>query len=317
MEMRQLRYFQAVAQAQNFSRAAETIHVSQPSLSVQISALEEELGAPLFDRLGRRVALTEAGQILYEHVQRVFREIEQGAQAIQELKGAERGRLLVGTLSTVNAYLIPPLVSRFRQRFPRVHLQIQARPSADIVADLLANRLDLGLCLLPAGDARLATQRLFDETLCLVAPSGFRSIGERVRMRDLSELPLVLMPADYCLRKMIEAECLEAGVQPQVSVEMTSPDGILEAVKQGAGLTILPELFVRHRLGGERLQMIKLYDPVPTHPVGLAYLAGRHLGLAATEFIRLCRDTLRALHVEPAGPATSPKPRKARAKAPI
>jgi DNA-binding transcriptional LysR family regulator len=314
MEMRQLRYFLAVAEAQNFTRAAEAVHVSQPSLSVQIAALEEEVGAPLFDRLGRRVALTQAGQVLYEHAQRVMREIEQGTQAIQELKGAGGGRLLVGTLSTVNSYLIPPLVSRFRQRFPLVHLQIQARPSADIVADLLANRLDLGLCLLPVQNERLTASRLFDETLCLVAPPSFRHLSARMRMKELADLPLVLMPADYCLRKMIEAECADAGVRPRVSVEMTSPEGILDAVKQGAGLTVLPELFVRHRLSGDTLRIIELYDPVPKHPVGLAYLATRHLGLAAQEFIRLCRDILiglnRAVAGEPEGLVRS----KARAR---
>lgn len=298
MEMRQLRYFLAVAEAQNFTRAAEAVHVSQPSLSVQIAGLEEELGAPLFDRLGRRVALTQAGHILREHAQRVLREVEQGAQAIQALTGAERGRLLVGALSTVNAYLIPPLVSRFRQRFPQVQLQIQARPSADIEADLLANRLDLGLCLLPVGSERLVTTRLFEETLCLVAPGGFQRKGSRMKMRELAGLPLILMPADYCLRKMVEAECAEAGVRPQVSIEMTSPEGILEAVKQKAGLTILPELFVRQRLAGGALRIIELYDPVPRHPVGLAHLANRHLGLAAQEFIRLCRRTLADLHME-------------------
>ncbi len=308
--MRQLRYFLAVAEAQNFTRAAEAVHVSQPSLSVQIAALEEELGAPLFDRLGRRVALTQAGQILHEHAQRVVRELEQGTQAIQELKEAGGGRLLVGALSTVNSYLIPPLVSRFRQRFPRVHLQIQARPSADIVADLLANKLDLGLCLLPVDQERLTTSRLFDETLCLVAPAGFRHPVARMRMKELADLPLVLMPADYCLRKMIEAECADAGVRPQVSVEMTSPEGILDAVKQGAGLTVLPELFVRHRLQGGSLRIIQLYDPVPKHQVGLAYLANRHLGLAAQEFIRLCRSTLTGLHKE-----APEEPVRARARA--
>jgi DNA-binding transcriptional LysR family regulator len=303
MEMRQLRYFLFVAEHRNFTRAAEAAHVSQPSLSIQIAALEQELGMPLFDRLGRRVALTEAGEILREHAHRAVRELEQGTQSIQELKGAERGRLIVGTLSTVNSYLIPPLVCRFRQRFPKVHLQIQAQPSSEIVADLLENRLDLGICLLPVSSERLVTIRLLDETLTLVASSSFQPPRSRVRMRELAQLPLVLMPADYCLRKMVEAECAEAGIRPQVSVEMTSPEGILEAVRQGAGLTILPELYVRHRLRSSRLRLIALYDPVPRHPVGLAYLANRNLGAAAQEFIRLCRATLAKLDLESQGTA--------------
>jgi DNA-binding transcriptional LysR family regulator len=309
MEMRQLHYFLAVAEHRHFTRAAEAVHVSQPSLSVQVAALEEELGTPLFDRLGKQVALTEAGEVFREHVLRVLRELEQGVQAVRELKGGERGRLLVGTLSSVNLYLIPPLVCRFRERFPNVHLQVQARPSGDIVADLLANRLDLGLCLLPVPDERLASIPLFHETLALVAPAGFRPPKARLRMKDLARFPLVLMPADYCLRKMVEEECREAGVRPQVSVEMTSPEGILEAVKQGAGLTILPELYVRHTHRGGALQVIELYDPVPRHPVGLVHLANRSLGIAAQEFIRLCRSTLETLDVE-AGPSRAAKLRR-------
>jgi LysR family cyn operon transcriptional activator len=292
MELRQLRYFLAVAECGNFTRGAEKVAISQPSLSVQIAALEEELGAPLFDRLGRHVALTEAGRLFRDHAQRVIREMELAAQSVRGLTGAEQGRLVVGALSTVNSYLIPPLVCRFKQRFPQVHLQVHAQPSSTIEEAVAANRLDLGLCLLPVTNDRLITSRLFTETLVLVSPPDVHLSAKRLRMRDLATLPLVLLPSDYCLRKMIEAECADVGVRPQVSVEMASPEGILEAVKQGAGMTILPELFVRHRIRGTVLRVIELYDPVPRHDVGVASLAHRHLGKAAQEFVRLCRAML-------------------------
>ena len=297
MELRQLRYFLAVAEHESFTRGAEKVAISQPSLSIQIAALEDELGAPLFDRLGRRVALTEAGRLFREHAQRVIRETELATQSVRDLTGAEKGRLVVGALSTINSYVIPPLVCRFKQRFPHVDLHVYAQPSSTIEEALLANRVDLGLCLLPITEVRLNAHRLFTETLVLVTPPGVRLTAKRIRMRDLAELPLVLLPNDYCLRKMIEAECAAAGVRPQVSVEMTSPEGILEAVKQGAGLTILPELYVRHRLRGTGLRLIELYDPVPRHEVGVVSLAHRHLGKAAQEFVRLCRATLDDLHV--------------------
>ena len=298
MELRQLRYFLAVAECGNFTRGAEKVAISQPSLSVQIAALEDELGAPLFDRLGRHAALTEAGRLFHDHAQRVIRETELAAQSIRDLIGAEQGRLVVGALSTVNSYLIPPLVCRFKQQFPHVHLQVHAQPSSVIEEAVAANRLDLGLCLLPTTNDRLITSRLFTETLVLVSPPSVRVTAKRVRMRDLATLPLVLLPNDYCLRKMIEAECALVGVRPQVSVEMTSPEGILEAVKQGVGLTILPELFVRHRIGGSMLRVIELYDPVPRHDVGVVSLAHRHLGKAAQEFVRLCRATLGDLQID-------------------
>ncbi|MES4786508.1 MAG: LysR family transcriptional regulator, partial [Nitrospiraceae bacterium] len=113
---------------------------------------------------------------------------------------------------------------------PFVHLHVRAQPSSTIAEDLLENRLDIGICLLPMLDHRLVTIKLLNETLVLVMPSRYSLPARRLRMRELAKLPLVLLPADYCLRKMIEAECAEAGIRPQVSVEMTSPEGILEAV---------------------------------------------------------------------------------------
>ncbi|HJT22107.1 MAG TPA: LysR substrate-binding domain-containing protein [Nitrospira sp.] len=295
MELRHLRYFMAVARAKNFTRAAETLHVSQPSLSVQIRDLEEEIGTPLFDRLGRTVELTQAGAVFLEHAERAMRELEQAAQLVRELHGAHRGKLVVGTLATVNSYLIPPLVSKFKQRFPGIHLQVHSQPSADIVEGVLANRLDLGLCLLPISHDRLATVRLFEERLVLVTPADHPVSRARIRMQELGGLPLVLMPADYCLRKMVEAECAKARVETDVVLEMTSPEGILEAVENGAGLSILPELYVRGRLGGTRLRMVDLYDPVPRHWVGIAYKHNRYQNLAAQEFGSLCRSVMEDL----------------------
>ncbi len=299
MELRHLRYFLAVAAAQNFTRAADSLHVSQPSLSVQIRDLEDELGTRLFDRLGRTVQLTQAGELFREHAERAMREMERATLLVQELQGAHRGRLVVGTLATVNSYLIPPLVSQFKQRFPGVHLQVHSQPSAEIVTGLLANRLDIGICLLPISHEQLTTVPLFDERLVLVAPARSRLTQSRLRMQDLAGLPLVLMPADYCLRKMVEAECEEARVKTQVVLEMTSPEGILQAVTEGAGLTILPELYVRLRLAGSGLRIIELYDPVPRHAVGLAYAARRHQNRAAKEFGLLCRITMEQLLARP------------------
>jgi LysR family cyn operon transcriptional activator len=207
MELRQLRYFLAIAECESFTKGAEKVAISQPSVSVQIAALEYELGAPLFDRLGRRVALTEAGRLFRDHAQRIIRETELAAQSVRDVAGAEQGRLVVGALSTVNSYLIPPLVSRFKQRFPQVHLHVYAQPSSTIEEALLANRVDLGLCLLPVANDRLIADRLFTETLVLVSSAEARPAAKRFRMRQLATLPLVLLPSDYCLRKMIEAEC--------------------------------------------------------------------------------------------------------------
>ena len=310
MELRHLRYFIAAAAAQNFTKAAATVHVSQPSLSVQIRALEDELGARLFDRLGRKVSLTQAGELFRDHAERAVRELERATQLVQEVHGAQRGRLVVGTLATVNSYLIPPVVSQFKQRFPQVHLQIHSQPSNDIVSSVLANRLDLGICLLPLVDDRLLTVPLFEERLVLVAPTQYPLRHSRLRMKDLAGLPLILMPADYCLRKMVEAGCSEARVKTDVVLEMTSPEGILQAVAEGAGLTILPELYVRLRSPGSKFRLIELYNPVPRHSVGLISLANRYQSLAVKEFARLCGTTTAQLMTKPNSSTPSRHPNR-------
>jgi LysR family transcriptional regulator, cyn operon transcriptional activator len=113
------------------------------------------------------------------------------------------------------------------------------------------------------------------------------------------------MPVDYCLRKMVEAECAKAGVRPQVVLEMSSPEGILQAVANGTGATILPDLYVRSRLSGEGMQLIELYDPTPRHKVGLAYLTKRYRSLAAEEFARLCRITMKELQSDRTQPVST------------
>jgi len=306
MELRQIHYFMAVAAHQNFSRAAEHVHISQPSLSIQISGLEQELGTRLFDRLGRKVILTQAGELFRAHAERALRELEQAAQVVHELQGAKRGRLIVGALSTVNSYLITPLVTKFKQRFPGIQLQVHAQPSSEVVAGLLAHRLDLAICLQPLAYPQITVLPLLEERLCRVAPAAMKLDKKRTRMQDLAPLPLVLMPVDYCLRKMVEAECAKAGVHPNVVLEMSSPDGILEAVAEGTGATILPELYVRSRLSRGTLQLIDLYDPTPRHGVGLAFLTKRYRSLAAEEFARLCQTTIAELQSDSRLPAGSP-----------
>jgi LysR family cyn operon transcriptional activator len=303
MELRQIQYFMAVAAQQNFSRAAEHVHISQPSLSVQIGGLEQELGTRLFDRLGRKVVLTQAGELFRVHAERALRELEQAAHVVHELHGSKRGRLVVGALSTVNSYLITPLVTKFKQRFPDVQLQVHAQPSSEVVEGLLAHRLDLGICLLPLTHPQVTVIPLLEERLSLVAPAGMKIEKKRMRMQDLAPLPLVLMPADYCLRKMVETECAKSRVHPNVVLEMSSPEGILEAVAKGTGATILPELYVRSRLSGGNLQLVDLYDPTPRHGVGLAFLTKRYRSLAAEEFARLCQTTITELQSDVKQPA--------------
>ncbi len=170
MELRHLRHFLAGADAKTFhaprNRAclAALPFDSDPRPGRGVRNL-------VFDRLRLRAMLTRAGEIFREHAERVMREPEQASQSVQELRSMRKGRLVVGSLSTVNSYLIPLLAAHFTRRFPGIHLRMQATTVVRHCGSLLANRLDLGICLIPVVDDRLTTTPLFDERLALVAPT--------------------------------------------------------------------------------------------------------------------------------------------------
>ncbi|HTU27355.1 MAG TPA: LysR family transcriptional regulator, partial [Pirellulales bacterium] len=149
MELRHLRYFLAVAQDAHFRRAAARMHVSQPTLSLQVQELEKELGVALFDRIGRRVRLTQAGQVFRDYAERALSVVQDGRTALAEIDGLVRGSLTVGVVQTVNAYLIPPIVSRFATEHPQVRLRVEEMAAGEIEDGLLKGSLDLGISFLP------------------------------------------------------------------------------------------------------------------------------------------------------------------------
>ena len=167
MELKQLEYFLALAQELHFTKAAEKVGISQPSLRQQIRILEAEIGMPLFDRIGKKTALTEAGHILRSHSQRVFHELAQAWAAIRELQGIQRGRLSIGSLLTVSHYLLPPAIFSFHEQYPGVELSVLAMRTGDIRAALLENQLDMGIVFLPMLDEELESHPLATEELIL------------------------------------------------------------------------------------------------------------------------------------------------------
>ena len=275
MELRQLRYFLAVASSQSFTRAAEMVHVSQPSLSVQISALEEELGTRLLDRLGRKVALTQAGELFRDHAGRVLRELEQAAQVVRELEGARRGRLVVG--------------SRHRQFLlnPSTGLSLQTALSGD-----------------PSSIPRSAFDRHRDRAA--VEPVGCRhmpaprtglTIHRRSPFRRTSgpggacEAPHQENPPAHArsrrpppgpdARRLLPEKDGGSGMRrsprpPSGRIGDDLAGGHPPGRCRGAGLTILPEVYVRMRPPSQRFRTLELYDPVPCHQVGLAYRTDRY-----------------------------------------
>ncbi len=274
MEFRHLRYFLAVADALHFTKAAEALPVSQPALSAQVKQLEHEVGVPLFDRAGRSVQLTRAGSIFREHARRALREMELAQMAIAEVEGLHRGTLSVGVVQTVNAYLIPEIVTRFSTLHPQVGLKLDELSGPDIEAGVRDGTLDVGIGFLPVTSDRLESQPLFEEDFVLIASARHRfAKRRRLPLSSLWDESLILLPGIFCTRRLLNASFEQAGIQPRIIVEMNAIEGILATVRTSTLATILPRLSLglgRHAV----LRGITLKDPTPRRGIGLLWKKG-------------------------------------------
>lgn len=291
IELRHLRYFLAVAEEAHFTKAAEKLHVTQPTLSHQIRQLEDQLNLPLFDRVGRRVRLTAAGELLLPHARRVLHELEEAQSALTELHGLKRGTLKVGIMQTVNACVIPEIVARFSAAHPGIRLVCGEMSVDDIESGLETGRLDLGISFLPPTRATLDADRLFTEELVAVVPVGHPlTRRRRVKMRELADLSLVLLAPRYCTRQLIDRAFIEAKVEPEVRVEMNSIESILATVRQTGLPSVLPLLALCGR--DTDLRAVPLSHPTPSRGVGLLWLRGAQRRAAAQAFARVTAEVL-------------------------
>lgn len=285
MDLRQLECFVAVCQEMHFSKAAEKLHLSQPSLSQHIKNLEAYVGTPLFDRIGRRIALTEAGSILLAHTRRVFHEIEQAQAAIRDLHGLQRGKLAIGSLVTCASYLLPPVMLRFKEMYPNIELSVMALQANEIREQLLSNELDLGITSMPAGDDELQAIPLFAEELALTLPINHpMASSDQVPLQALADLTMVLLPKAFHVRTILDNYCTDMGMSLEPALEISPLDALVRLVADGVGATVLPAPYVDH-LSNPKIMHVRLVDPTPQRVVGIVYRKGKFMCAATRAFI--------------------------------
>jgi LysR family hydrogen peroxide-inducible transcriptional activator len=243
MELHQLRYFVAVAQAGNFSRAAERCHVSQPSLSQQILKLERRLGQPLFRRLGRRAVLTDAGRMLLDRAMSILADVDDAERRLRAGDQAGIGRLAIGAIPTIAPYLLPPILRAFVRRCPRVELIVREDVTDQLVAAVVEGELDLALVALPIADDHLQAEPLFAEPLLLAVPPRHKlARRRRVTVRDLAGERFILLGEMHCLGEQVLNFCRAHECQPQIACRSAQIATIQSLIALGQGVSILPEM---------------------------------------------------------------------------
>ncbi|TAM61233.1 LysR family transcriptional regulator [bacterium] len=295
MELRQLRYFLAVAQQRHFTHAAEHVGIAQPALSQQIRRLEAELGVRLFDRDNRRVALTAAGQAFLDHAERVVEAADQAVAEMEGFSGTLRGRVMIGTLQSLSELKLPAILARFHSQHPHVEIALREETSDRMPAMLLDGTLDMALLdttrrAMPAG---LIVENVYQDELMVVVASGHPLAKRaRVKLEALRDEAFVLYKAGSGLRTVVERACNEVGFSPRVAFESGDWSTIGALVAEGLGVTILP--FNLAERAAPRVTRIAVEPKGLLRTVGLAWRKGRHLSGAAVALLALLRDALRA-----------------------
>ncbi len=267
MELRHLRYFIALAGSLNFTRAAERLHVTQSTLSHQIKQLEEEVGTPLFDRVGKRVALTEAGDGFLHHATRALREIDLGLGALRQDSSEMTGELRIGATHTFNLGFIPDCIASFQQKHPLVKVVVEELSADQVAARLQQGSLDLGIAYRPAAPGPLLFEPLYNEEMVLIVASGHAlARRKRVRMVELHRLPMVLLPASFATRQMLD-ECFRAcGAEPQVVAEINTLAPMMELVAKTQLASIVAANVVPAHAS---LVIVRLDSPTPVRTPGM------------------------------------------------
>jgi DNA-binding transcriptional LysR family regulator len=294
MEMHQLRYFVAVAHAGNFSRAAERCFVSQPSLSQQIKKLEKDLDQRLFDRLGRKAVLTDAGRLLLDRATAILAAVDDAEQRLKDFDQLEGGCLAIGAIPTVAPYLFPATLKRFLPLCPRVDLTVHEDLTRHLLEAVAGGELDLALVALPVADDRLAAEALHTEPLLLALPPRHRLLRHKsITVEALQAERLIVLDEMHCLGEQVLSFCNEKGCH-RIACRSTQLSTVQHLIAMGQGVSILPAMATRQERH-PRLAYRELPAPQRTRTLAAVWHKHRYHSVAAERFLGQLKAVLAGL----------------------
>jgi DNA-binding transcriptional LysR family regulator len=292
VELRQLRYAEAVVRHRHFTRAAEELHVAQSALSHQIRRLEVELGAELFERTSRRVVPTEAGEAVAARARRVMSELDAVRGDVDELRGLVRGRISVGALLPAGEIDVPALVAEFRQTHPGVEIGLREGTAGDMLRLLAEDEVDAAFSLLAEPPPEeLAVQELSEEEVVVAFPPGGAPRSKRVTAKELARAALVTPRAGSATKQALDELFAEAGETLRVSLESGDVFLLRCLASGGFGAAVLPRSLTKR--AGPPVD-VRPINPEIRLPVALLWRKRRHHSPAARAFIDYARGSARS-----------------------
>ena len=291
MELRQLRYFVEVAEREHISEAAEHLHVAQSAISRQIANLEDELGTPLFERIGRNVKLTPIGKIFLEHAIVALKAIDFAAKQVEEYLDPAKGTIKIGFPTSLASYVLPSVISAFKKEYPDVAFHLR-QGSYKYLIDAVKNR-ELNLAFLgplPQKDDEINTTLLFSESIHALLPSSHPlAKQESINLSDLRNEKFVSFPEGYVLHKVALDACKSVGFTPNITSEGEDMDALKGLVAAGIGVTLLPDSSLYDSTPRMTVKM-PIANPPIRRTVGIISPVGRELASSEIVFLDFVKN---------------------------
>jgi LysR family transcriptional regulator, hydrogen peroxide-inducible genes activator len=283
MEFQQLRYVCAIAETGSFSRAAERCQVAQPSLSQQVLKLEEDLGAKLFDRLGRSIRLTEAGRAFMPHARSILDQMEVARSSVADKNADLRGSVAVGAIPTIAPYLMPRYTAAFAKNYPEAKVRIVEETTPILVESLRDLSIDLAILALPLRHKDLELLPIRTEPLFAVLPKAHpRAAAESLALKDLRGESFVMLRDGHCFRDLSIATCTHARITPNIAFESGQFSSLFGMVAAGVGISLAPEMAIDRNAG---CRYVRLSDTRATRTIVVAALRGRSFNRVQQAFL--------------------------------
>ncbi|SFE58530.1 LysR substrate-binding domain-containing protein [Alteribacillus iranensis] len=294
MNLKQLEYFLEIEKEKSFSKASQTLHVSQPSLSKVIHQLEEELGIRLFDRSTRHLRITDEGKMMLIHAQQVIRAADDMKKAADDLIQRRKGSFLFGLPPVIGSTLFPDVIADFRATYPDTDMQIIEEGAKIMEASLLEGNIDVGVAILPVASDLFDVRPLIQKHLLLiVAPDHPLAKEKKITMKELRHERFLMFQQGFSLYDRVREGCIEAGFEPTVIHESTQWDFLVEMAKKNLGVAFVPETLCE-KMDMTEVGVIEVTDPALTWDLALIWRKNSYQSHATREWIDFVEESFRA-----------------------
>jgi LysR family hydrogen peroxide-inducible transcriptional activator len=299
MELRQFLYAIQIAAEKNFSRAAEKLHLAQPSLSQQLSKLEKEIGVLLFQRNTNSVEITHAGEVFVEKAQKILDMVAQLKKEMEDISQMRKGKLVVGSLPITGSHILPLVLPIFQSRYPDIEIVLVEDTSSRLEHLTSNGQTDISLLSLPLQEPSLTYQTLIEEEICLAVPPQHplvqlnnTSNDSRIQISKLQQEPFIILKKGQGFRQITEDLCRSEGFQPHIVFESSNIDTVQSLVAAGMGIAFVPSMVAREQ-GSPFAPVYLSLQGQPFRTLVIAYRKGRYLSKAAEVFIATLLEVTR------------------------